>query len=164
MKRKHYGFLAFSLMMLSLIAVGLDAFQNMESLGNALHALPPRAIPDVPMPPRSVMKEMAKLDSRLPGLANPPASDISQVNLALFGYKAMDMYAEAERIDLLPSDMNYSVSLAFSAEEKGFCIIDGLFYQQGAFLPDDAQIVAIEPRRVMVMKDNLQQWISVEKR
>ena len=83
---------------------------------------------------------------------------------ALFGYKAMDMYAEAERIDLLPSDMNYSVSLAFSAEEKGFCIIDGLFYQQGAFLPDDAQIVAIEPRRVMVMKDNLQQWISVEKR
>ena len=62
---------------------------------------------------------------------------------------------------LLPPEMNYSLTLAFSARTIGFCVIDGVFCEEDSVLPDGAHIVSIEPHRVLVQKGDFLHWIPM---
>ena len=166
MKRRHYGVLVIALIGLSVGAVALDAYQN---LGGGVGArqrfrLKSLAITSVPGP--QMLREMESLDSELQSLAHPTSSDISQVNLGLFGYKPVEKgkYTAAGRRILLPSGIDYSLSLAFSAGTNRFCVIDGFFYKEGSVLPDGSQVARIEPHRVLVKKERFEHWIPVNKK
>jgi hypothetical protein len=163
MKRKHYGLLAIVAMVLSLAAIGLDAFQSLGKetmVPDSLRLKPPET---ASAPGPNTLREIERLDAELPGLAHPSASDITQVNLALFGYEPTEEreYTATGPGILLPPEMGYSLSLAFSGSTKSFCVMDGVFCEEGSVLPDGAHIVRIEPRRVLVQKEAFKQWIPV---
>lgn len=165
MKRKYYALLAVLLPVLSLAAVALDAFCSQGKGGGVRRSLDSKAMPDVYPPSRAVVKEMERLETQLADLAHPPDSDVFGVNLALFGYhpRGRFRHAYAGSNARFTPDMDYFLSLAFSAKGKGFCVIDGVFFKQGSVLPDGARIITIESDRVLVNKDGFECWISVNK-
>jgi hypothetical protein len=163
MKRKHQALVALILMGLSLGAVGLHAFQNLAEGEGVRPAFGWKAPTSQPAPAPNIIREIEKLDMALSSLAHPLGSDPPGVNLALFGYEPIKTgeYAAQGSEMLLPPEMNYSLSLAFSAGTIGFCVINGVFYQKDSVLPDDAHIVRIEPHRVLVQKGEVLHWIPM---
>lgn len=166
MKRKHQALLAFMVMALALGAVASHAFHTLAKGEGVRAAFGWKPVMNGSAPPAGVIKEIERLDNQLSGLAHPLDSDPSSVNLTLFGYAPIKKpeYQPRGRKMLLPPEMNYSLSLAFSAGQRGFCVIDGVFYEQGAVLPDGAQIVTVEPDRVLVNKHGIKHWIPVAKK
>lgn len=165
MKRKHQALLAFVVMVLALGAVGLHAFHTLAKGEGVRSAFGWKPVMNGSAAPPGVIKEIERLDSQLSGLAHPLDSDPAGVNLTLFGYEPIKKpgYRAQGRKMLLPPEMNYCLSLAFSAGQRGFCVIDGVFYERGSVLPDGAQIVAVEPDRVLVNKHGIKHWIPVTK-
>jgi len=165
MKRKHYGLLALVVMALSFGAVGLAAFKSLGKSTGESPFLRLKPLETVSAPGPNAIREMERLDTELPSLAHPSGPDVSEVNLGLFGYEPIRKrkYSAVGGESLLPPGMNYSISLAFSSATKGFCVIDGVFCQEGSTLPDGAQIVRVEPRRVLVKKGSFKHWIPVAK-
>lgn len=163
MKRKHYGLLAIVVMVVSLAAIGLDAFQSLGKDTVVPHSFRLKTLETISAPEPNTLREIERLDAELPSIADPSASDISQVNLALFGYESVQerKYTATGPGILLPPEMSYSLSLAFLAGTKGFCVIDGVFCEEGSVLPDGAHIVRIEPRRVLIQKEEFRQWVPV---
>jgi len=154
------------LMFLSLGAVGLYAFTNLTNGEGVRPAFGWKAPANGSVPPPAVIEEMEQLDARLPSLAHPPGSDAPGVSLTLFGYapiKRPKHDTQSKKV-LLPPEMNYSLSLAFSAGAAGFCVIDGVFYEEGAVLPDGAQVVTIEPHRVLVRRHEFKHWIPLARK
>ncbi len=153
-------------MVLSLGAVGLYAFTNLTNGEGVRSAFGWKASANASVPPPDVIEEMGKLDARLPSLAHPPGSDAPGVNLTLFGYEPIKKpkYNTQGKKVLLPPEMNYSLTLAFSAGSTGFCVIDGAFYEEGSLLPDGAQVVTIEPHRVLVRHHEFKHWIPLAKK
>ncbi|MBW2195472.1 MAG: hypothetical protein JRF37_07855 [Deltaproteobacteria bacterium] len=142
MKRKYYGFLAIAVMLLSLAAIGLDAFQTLGKETMVPHSVRLKTLETVSAPRPNTLREIERLDAELPGLAHPSASDISPVNLALFGYESIqERKFTATGQGILFPEMSYSLSLAFLGGTKGFCVIDGVFCEEGSVLPDGAHIV-----------------------
>jgi len=166
MKRKHYGFLALVLTIACVAGVAVYAFKGFEKMAGKRRTLKFRPPPvTVSVPGGDELREMRKLEHKLPVVAHPPGLEISAVNLSLFGYQPVKerTYRGAGKKIVLPPQMRYSVSLAFSAKTRRFCVIDGNFYQEGAALPGGGKIVKIEPRRVLIRKDRLKCWVPVGK-
>lgn len=163
MKRKHHALVALILMGLSLGAVGLHAFQRLAKGEGVRPAFGREPLRSQPAPAPNIIREIEKLDMELSSLAHPVGSDPPGVNLALFGYEPIETgeYAAQGGEIFLPPEMNYSLSLAFSAGTIGFCVIDGVFYHQDSVLPDGAHIVSIEPHRVLVQKGEFLHWIPI---
>ncbi len=165
MKRKHYGVLVFVIMVLSVVAVGLDAFHALGNFDTALHPSRLRSSRVLSVPGQNAMGEMSRLNAGLASLAIPPESDSSDVNLALFGYLPEERHRHRKKGEegLLPPGMDYSVSFAFSSDTKGFCVIDKAFFQKGSTLQDGARIIEIESSRVLIEKDGFKVWLPVGK-
>jgi hypothetical protein len=163
MKRKHRALVALIFMGLSLGAVGLHAFQSLATGEGVRPAFGWKPLTSQPAPARNIIREIEKLDMELSNLAHPLGSDPPGVNLALFGYQPIRTgeYAAQGGEILLSPEMNYSLSMAFSAGTIGFCVIDGVFYQKDSVLPDGAHIVRIEPHRVLVQKGESLHWIPI---
>jgi len=166
MKRKHQALVAFMVMALASGAVALHAIQTLAKGEGVRPAFGWKPLMNGSAPPPGVIKEIDRLDSQLPSLAHPPDSDPSGVNLTLFGYEPIKKprYQAQGRQRPVSPEMDYSLSLAFSAGTKGFCVIDGVFYEQGSVLPDGARIITVEPDRVLVNKHGLRRWIPVAKK
>ncbi len=165
MKRKHYGVLVFVIMVLSAMAVGLDAFHVLGNYDTALHSSRLRSPRVMSVPGQDALREMGRLNAGLASLAIPPKSDCSDINLALFGYAPEERhrYRKTGEEGLLPSGMDYSISFAFSSDAKGFCVIDKAFCQKGSTLQDGARIMEIESSRVLIEKDGFKVWLPVGK-
>lgn len=153
-------------MVLSLGAVGFYTFTNLTNGEGVRPAFGWKASVNASVPPPDVIKEMEQLDAQLPSLAHPPGSDTPGVNLALFGYEPIKKpkYTTQGKKVLLPPEMNYSLSLAFSAGSTGFCVMDGVFYEEGSVLPDGAKVVTIEPHRVLVRHHQFKHWVPLAKK
>jgi hypothetical protein len=165
-KRKNFRLAAFTLMVLSLAAVGLYTFTNLTNGEGVRPAFGWKAPANASVPPPDVIEEMERLNPQLPSLVHPPGSDAPGVNLALFGYEPIKKakYTTQGKKVLLPPEMNYSLSLAFAAGSTGFCVIDGVFYEEGSLLPDGAKVVTIEPNRVLVRHHQFKHWLTLAKK
>ncbi len=155
------------LIMACVAGVAVYAFKGFEKMAGKRRTLKFRPPPvTLSVPSQDEMREIRKLEHEMPVVAYPSGSEISAVNLSLFGYQPVKerTYRRVEKRLILPPQMRYSVSLAFSAKTKRFCVIDGNFYQEGATLPDGGKIVKIEPRRVLIRKDRFKCWVPVGKK
>jgi hypothetical protein len=163
MKRKHQALVALMLMAVCLGAVGLLAFQNLAKGEGVRPAFGWKPLVNESAPRAHIIREIEELDIRLSSLAHPLNSDPPGVNLSLFGYKPTKErdYGPQGSKTLVRPEMDYSLSLAFSAGTTGFCVIDGVFYQKDSVLPDGARIVRIEPRQVLIQKNGFLHSIPI---
>ena len=166
MKRKHYGLLSVALILLTLTATVFYAIKVSHRMAKEIRTSRIKPSPSISVPDLAAIKEIEGLEERVMDLARPKRSDLSPVNLGLFGYQPMKKpkAIKRERKTILPSHMDYSISLAFSSPAKRFCVIDGIFYTEGSSLPDGGKIVQIEPKRVLIKKYRLKEWIPVRER
>ena len=166
MKRKHYGLLSVALILLALSVTVLYAIQVSHRMAEEIRISKIKPFPSISVPDPDIIKEIEGLEEMMIGLAQPRSSNISPVNLSLFGYQPMERPRKAAkgREIILPTHMDYSLTLAFSSGKKRFCVIDGAFYPEGSSLPDGGKIVRIEPNRVLVSKHRLKEWIPVRGR
>jgi hypothetical protein len=163
MKRKHHALVALVLMALSSGAVGLHAYQSLAKGDGVRPAFGREPLRSQSAPAPNIIREIEKLDMELSSLAHPASTDPPEVNLTLFGYEPTSKPEHKGQGGemALPPEMNYSLSLAFSAGTRGFCVIDGVFCEQGSVLPDGAHIVRIEPHHVLIQKGEFLQWIPI---
>jgi len=164
-KRKHYGLLSIALILLALAATAFYAFRISHSMAKGMRTSRIKPFNGISVPDFATMKKIERLEENMMGLARPKRSDLSPVNLVLFGYQPMkkQKVTKKERI-ILPPHMDYSISLAFSSPAKRFCVIDGAFYTEGSSLPDGGKVLRIEPRRVLISKYRSKEWIPVRER
>jgi len=166
MKRKHHGILSMVLILLALTATVLYAIKVSHKMAAEIRISRIKPFPSIPVPDPATIKEINGLEERMIGLAHPRISNIYPVNLSLFGYQPMKRPKKVEkgREIILPTHMDYSLTLAFSSGKKRFCVIDGAFYPEGFSLPDGGKIVRIETNRVLVSKHRLKEWIPVREK
>jgi hypothetical protein len=166
MKRKHWAALAFILAVIPVGVVGFNAFKVLQNPGYSQASAHPTVFYGE-IPSSGAVQEIAQLTGRIDSLNDGLVHDKAKADLKLFGYEPQedgDSYGtlgvtgEENAGDSLTG---YTVSLAFSSQAKGFCVIDGKFYSQGAILPDGAKIVKVEAQRVLIHKFNLKRWIPV---
>ena len=166
MKRKHYGLLSVVLILLTLTATAFYAIKVSHRMAKEISTSRMKFSPSISIPDTAAIKEIDRLEEKVMGLARPKRLNLSVVNLGLFGYLPMKKpkVMKRERKIMLPSHMDYSISLAFSSVTKRFCVIDGAFYTEGSSLPDGGKIVRIEPKRILISKYRSKEWIPVRER
>jgi hypothetical protein len=165
-KRKYYGLLSVALILLTLTATAFYAIKISHRMAEEIRTSRIKPFNSISVPDPATIKEIDGLEERVMDLAHPKRSDLSPVNLGLFGYQPMKTpkVMKGERTIILPSYMDYSISLAFSSVTKRFCVIDGAFYTEGSSLPDGGKVVQIEPKRVLISKYRSKEWIPVRER
>ena len=167
MKRKHSGLLTFILIFLALSVTVLYAIHDhgkeIDKIRISSRAKP---LPIISVPASSLVKEIEKLEKIMTDIPRPQRPDLSPVNLSLFGYQKMGKLGFASRGKkiVLPTRMDYNLSLAFTSGKRRFCVIDGTFYTEEGHLPDGARIIKIEPNRVLIGKRQIKEWISIAER
>lgn len=151
--------------MISLAAVAVRFYMGLGKKGPVRPIVPLKPVITLEVPDSQTIREMERLEIVMHELGRPLRSERSSVDLKLFGYQPVKKgkYTANEKNILLPPDMNYSLTLAFSAGKKRFCVIDGDFYQEGMDLPDGGRIITIEPNRVRIKKHRFTDWIPVGK-
>lgn len=166
MKRKHYGILSVVLILLALAATTFYAIRISHKMAEEIRTSKIKPFNSTSVPDPATIKEIDGLEERAMNLARPKRSDLSPINLGLFGYLPMKKPKAIKRGRkiIVPSHMDYSISLAFSSIAKRFCVIDGAFYTEGSSLPDGGKIVRIEPKRVLISKYRSKEWIPVRER
>jgi hypothetical protein len=124
------------------------------------------ALPDIQVPDKTVVKEMAALGKRLNRLAYPRASGRRRVELGLFGYTpaatGLHRNSGAGAGASAPVQFDYTLSFALAAGQKRLCLLDGHLYTAGAMLPDGGRILSIEPERVLIEKAPLKRWVYLQ--
>ncbi len=165
MKRKYYATWGLVIILASLAATSVRfyVYQGSRPYRGTKTAF--KVPMSVPVPDLQTIREMEQLEGMMDRLVQPRESDRSPVELRLFGYEPMarGKYPEKKNLILPPSEMNYSLTLAFRGGKSRFCVIDGRFYKEGATLKDGGKILAIEPRRVLIRKGRFQEWVTVGK-
>ena len=167
MKRKHWAALAFILAVIPFGVMGFNVFTVLQSPGYTQASAYPTVF-SMELPGPDVVREIEQLTGEINTLNVGVVSDKTQIDLSLLGYgppedtdKSHGSLGATGGDNPGDSQIKYAVSLAFSGEKKGFCVIDGKFYPQGATLPDGAKIVKVEAQRVLIHKFNLKRWIPV---
>lgn len=166
MKRKYLGILSVSIIFLALSITALYVIDGSWKKGQGVRFSPIKPLLDFTVPGPSAIKEIKKLENRMPEFIYPPKSDPKDANLFLFGWQQVEKpkisaYSSAGEMSI-PGD--YSLTFAFTSDKKRFCIIDGSFYSEGSILPGAGKIVKIESKRVLVKKHKLSRWISLGER
>jgi len=162
-KRKYFSILCVLIVLVSLAAVAVRFSVGLGKKGNERPIIPLKPVVTVELPDSQTIREMERLEAVMPEFGRPLRAERLSVDLKLFGYQPVrkGTYAAGEKNILLRPDMNYSLTLAFWAGAKRFCVIDGKFYQEGMYLPDGGSILTIEPSRVRVRKHGFTEWIPV---
>lgn len=166
MKRKYKGLTSICMVLAALIASVIYALTISWGSGSEPQVV--RRAPDnsVNIPSPDAVKEMMRASMTLADLANPSGRDAVPSDLSLFGRQPVQSgpagfnhsysHATANR------SVGHSVSLAFSSGRKKFCIVDGTFYKEQSDLPQGGKILKIESTRILVDKNGVHKWISVD--
>ena len=166
MKIKYHNLLSTGIICMALVVAGaytLGAAWKTTGEARIGHLKP---LPVINVPGPTVMKEVEQLGKKMNGLAYPPQSDSSGVNLLLFGYEPVKerRVAVGGRQTESPWRIGHSLTFTFFSDRKRFCIIDGSFYSEGAMLPGGGKIVKIKPDRVLVKRQNSSTWIPLDEK
>ncbi|MBW2095137.1 MAG: hypothetical protein JRI80_09630 [Deltaproteobacteria bacterium] len=151
-----------------LLAFGLAGFYAYLVLTNPLRVKPvspAKPVPALLVPDEQTLDEMAKLEKQMGRLLQPVPEKMEPVNLKLFGYEPVregKLKHGRGGPGLLRENMHL-LTMAFKGMTKGFCVIDGTFYPQGASLPDGSIIRRVERNRVLLVKRNRKIWIDMGK-
>ena len=89
MKRKYYGLLSIALILLTLAATALYAIRISHSMAKEMYTSRIKPFNSISIPDIATIKEIEVLEEKIMGLARPKRSDLSPVNLVLFGYQPM---------------------------------------------------------------------------
>lgn len=166
MKRKYFGILSVSIFFLALSITALYVIDGSWKKGQGVRFSPIKPLFDFTVPGPSAIKEIKRLENRMPDFIYPPKSDPKDINLFLFGFQRVEKPITLARGNAgemsIPGD--YSLTFAFISDKKRFCIIDGSFYSEGSNLPGAGKIVKIESKRVLVKKHKQSRWISLGER
>ena len=164
MRRKFSGLLS---IVIVFTAVGLTAIYYYDGSwrsNDKVHFKPLAPMPAVTLPDQNTIKEIRQLNRRLPEFNNPAAEDLSALDLNLFGYDVMATAAERPNKKIeqvqIEDQINYALSFAFTSRSKRFCVIDGIFYNEGADLPDGGKILKIERNQVLIQKNKYTRWVQ----
>ena len=164
MKRKHHGILSAVLIFLTAGTSVLYFMYGPWRVNRGVHPTLGKPLIEMPVPGLTEIKELQKLDAIMADLTFPRRADYDPVNLVLFGYRPErgnnELKAKKES-DTPTHEKSYTLTFAFAAGKKRFCIIDGEFYSEGSTLPDGGKIVKIETVRVLIRKRNLNRWIQM---
>lgn len=166
MKRKYYSILCVLIVLILSAVVAVRFFTDLSRKARVKALVPLKQVISVEVPDSQTIGEMERLEAVMNEFVQPLKTERFSVDLKLFGYQPVrkGKYMGSEKNILLQPDMDYSLTLAFSAGTKRFCVIDGTFYQEGMSLPDGGRILTIEPNRVRIKKHNFTNWIPVVKR
>lgn len=163
MKRKYSGFITAIIMIFTLLlTVSYGIWESGKKMNEIQIKKRITPLPVISVPTISVINEMERLGNEMAALIRPQKSDISHVDLGLFGYQPVIMGRHALRTatgEAVSTD--YVLSLAFVSGKRRFCIIDDVFYEEGNSLPDGAEIIQIESSRVMIKSRNIMHWIPL---
>jgi hypothetical protein len=166
MKRKYSGLLTVIIMSFTLlltVSYGIwESGKKMDEIQIKRRITP---LPVIPVPTVSVTNEMERLEHDMDALIRPRKGDKFHVDLRLFGYQPVTMGGHTLRTttgEAISTD--YVLTLAFISENRRFCIIDDIFYEEKNKLPDGTEIVKIESSRVMVRSRNILYWIPLSEK
>ena len=169
MKRKYLAGAAMALGLVSMGTAGVDAVRTFRQGEDLSFGTRPGYVRVTPVPSPAVLRDIETLGPLMKGLRQPAMHNPTKPDLALFGYTPERTGAEDSHHPTedgyhtnAPSWASYSVSLAFTGATTGFCVIDGVFYQEGATLPTGAQIAKVERDRVLLHEGTLAKWLPVE--
>lgn len=166
MKRKHYGLVAVTMLLLSVVFTGFYYVHSAKSLARRRSIVSFKPIEKISLPEAGEIKKIRELKTKMVKLAYPGIKDSSPVNLELFGYRPLarpGLHSGRQgkiASSTLPG-LDYKVTFAFAAGDKRYCVINGAFYSEGTILPDGSRILKVEPYRVLVGKNKRTTWIEV---
>jgi len=114
-------------------------------------------------PAEETLQRLTRIGSLLETLARPRVSQGEGLSLEAFGYrKAAQAPGPAKGQGVKEErERKHLVSFAFCGEERCFCVVDGVFYPQGAVLPGGGRIVEILPHGVSIEEASVKKWFSV---
>jgi hypothetical protein len=165
MRKKYLPTYAISLF---LLAFGLAGFYGYRALANPVRVERISLVKPVStllVPDEQALGEMAKLQDQMGRLLQPVPEKLEPVNLRLFGYEPVRQGALRQGnggTGLLRENIHL-LTMAFKGMTKGYCVIDGSFYPQGASLPDGSIIRRVERNRVLLVKRKQKLWIDMVK-
>ena len=162
MRAKHQG-LAAVVIILSTVVIAAGYAWFTHEAPTSRSTVRGAAIPEIKIPADAVIEEMERLEGRLRDIARPVLSFPAPVDLAPFGYMPSSNGTgrrQGDRTDVR-QPFDYGITFAFFSDRKRFCIVDEVFYPEGAVLPDGGSISKIESRRVLIHKAGRSEWVPV---
>ncbi len=161
MKPKVQAFVGLCVLVLSAagsVWYGVWLVQEHAAVRVVIDLPPARAAPVIPP---GEQQAVAALLPEVRTLATPAPPADRRVDLSLFGYTPLsDQQGLAGRgPHTLPVHV---VSMAFVSDSHRFCVIDGRFYGQGDTLDDGTRVAQVVPKRVLLDKLGVQEWVKVE--
>jgi hypothetical protein len=166
MKNKHRAILVVAVILFSVITV---VFWFVREMTAGARPQPPfigGPLPTIEVPGSETVDEMVMLEAEMERLAYPSGIRARPVHLEIFGYRPMTQgaYKPATQTMIASPQMPYTVSMAFEGGDRGFCVVDGKFYHEGALLPDGARILGVHSTRVLIEKQVSRHWIPVARK
>jgi len=165
MRKKYLPIYAVSLFVLALALAGVYAYRVLANPIRVKRMPSMKPVSTVLVPDEKTLDEMAKLENQMGELLQPVAEKAEPVNLRLFGYEPVrkgKLNHGRGGPGLLRKNVHL-LTMAFKGMTKGFCVIDGTFYPQGASLPDGSIIRRVERNRVLLVKRKQKIWIGMVK-
>ncbi len=165
MRRKYLSIYAVSLLFAAPVAAGFYAYWilSVPIRVKALSRAKPASM--ITVPDEQAVREMSRLQNEMGRLAQPVSEGREPVNLKLFGYEPVrrgELHGAGRGL-VYGRENAHLLTMAFRGGEKGFCVIDGTFYAQGANLPDGSIIRRVDRNRVLLVKKKRKVWVDLVK-
>lgn len=173
MKPKYSGLATVLIVLMSFTAVigyGVYYSKNAKAGEKLSFSSPP---PDVRIPENALTGKLAALFPLLPGLLSCP-EQTAVLSAAMFGKRPVretlagsSAAPQARPLDTsgpendTPDIFPYRLTLCFTSPKNSFCVIDGQLYGTRAELPDTGRILKIDHDRVLIRKNDINQWVSL---
>ncbi len=168
MKSKH---LSMAIMVLSIFTIvfsclwlWIEAGKNISATRELVKPLP---LSEIQLPPPEVLADLERLEGLMDQLGKGRQENGRSVDLSAFGYEALNRNLAREgKIKGRESGMDslgsgYNISFAFSSPSKGFCVVDGEFYEQGTLMQDGTRILKVRPDSVLMERAGIRKWVPV---
>ncbi len=117
----------------------------------------------VKIPLRDEISMMKRIENKLPGIAYPVVTDLSNVNMQMFGSipVAVKTSGGIKKFVRPEKKSDYTVSFALNSGNAGICIINNERYSTGEALPCGSVISRIESHRIALLKNKKIRWLPV---
>ena len=161
MKKKYYTPLSILIIILALLGTGVYGSLSIREAKSQIHFKSLGPLPEISAPVSKDILRINKLIQEMPKLSSPPQTRRASAGADLSLFSNFNQRLKNGGMETDSDEIGYSLSFAFSAENKKFCVINGKFYSEGNSLPDGALINMIEAERVLISKNKLQKWLLV---
>jgi hypothetical protein len=168
MKAKHRYLFSIACI---LLAIGITVVYYASDFWSIDNTVPGRRdiqpLPVYPEPSPMEIRLIDQLSPKLEMLRHPPVQKKTPSDLRLLGFVTQSPGATGFFRAKQTNRQNitdFLLSFTFSSGKRRFCVIDGVFYQEGDYLPDESRIFRVAARKVLLEKNGLQSWIHIPAR